>query len=188
MPSRNLSGGHDLSTREGRRGRFKEMSDLRDADSTYVEIGRRYDISAKRVRRILNPEPKDEGTTEVERWLLAQPEVTDGSPSIVRIRYAFRSQGIETLHELCQLTEAHLLRAPNFGRRTLLLLRSMLARDGLSLGGNRNLVAECEQRLASILADLDVRLSAPSELQIDPRGWKHLRITLASPATNPQET
>lgn len=50
-----------------------------------------------------------------------------------RLWHVCRVKGIESLYQLCELTEDELLRCPNFGPHTLRQTKDILAAHGLSL-------------------------------------------------------
>ena len=52
----------------------------------------------------------------------------------VRISNALRYQGIELMSELEYLEESHLLRSPNFGRKSLNELKEVMGNLGLVMG------------------------------------------------------
>jgi Bacterial RNA polymerase, alpha chain C terminal domain len=58
----------------------------------------------------------------------------DGLP--VRVRNALRNDNIETIHDLCEVTETSLLRVPNFGLRSLGAVKNFLAKRNLHLTGS----------------------------------------------------
>lgn len=51
-----------------------------------------------------------------------------------RARSALKCSNIETVDDLCRMSEAELLRSPNFGRVSLAAIKSALAQQGRALG------------------------------------------------------
>jgi hypothetical protein len=60
----------------------------------------------------------------------------------VRAAHCLENQGIRTVADLATMTEAELMRIPNFGRRTLGEVKEILGALGVTLGEGRLLTPE----------------------------------------------
>jgi DNA-directed RNA polymerase subunit alpha len=73
---------------------------------------------------------------ELPEILFKRIDEIDWPHSRARIR-GLKDEGIETIHDLVQKTEAELLRVPNIGRRSLSAITSKLTEMGVHLADIR---------------------------------------------------
>jgi hypothetical protein len=112
------------------------------AGRTIVEVAREHGISHARARqiycrpgRVMRAVAGRE--TPVGLWLAEKLRARPAEERLgfVRASAVLNNHRIETFDQLCDLDAEQLTRMPNMGRRTIALLRELLAEDGLKLRG-----------------------------------------------------
>jgi len=107
--------------------------------ATAAELSAMYGIGKERVYQIINKQ---------ERIDAAEVAITEATPDgpvknyamalSVRALNCLSNEGIETLRQLEEYTEAELLRVPNFGRKSLNEIAALCKREGVQLGIRSN--------------------------------------------------
>ena len=129
---------------------------------TYYELAVQYDVSLERIRQIVmrfwsrawvrlsvikrcNEDEIEKAISELKKINLYNPEKID---DILRRNYArsiteydfsvrlfncFRQSGIETIEQVAEKTEKHLLEIRNLGKKSIRELKGILSKHGYSL-------------------------------------------------------
>ncbi|MBP3194517.1 MAG: DNA-directed RNA polymerase subunit alpha [Cardiobacteriaceae bacterium] len=100
-------------------------------------IRRAATILYKQLRVFVNLESTEEETTEVVEDINVDPRFARAVEELeltVRSLNCLRAEGINTVGDLVRRSEVDLLKLANLGKKSLVEIKSVLERDGLSLG------------------------------------------------------